>query len=95
MASVNLAELFKQEDSSIQRIRCDTVAHALRVMSADGTACMGPASRPGTEPDFHDVLAPRADNLFKQLDERQLTDEEERIIQQRVRDKCPQDWPCQ
>ena len=30
----------------------------------------------------------RADNIFKQLDERQLTESEEKIIQQRVRWEC-------
>jgi hypothetical protein len=73
MQDGSLVDLFVAADGAIERRRCAGRRVAwVRVRSC----CAGLT---------HALLLHRTENIFKQLDERSLTEDEERIIQQRVR----------
>jgi hypothetical protein len=86
----NLAELFSVGDQNIERKRRATRRARrpapLAVSAAAVSARLAPPVDSASRCRCH-ITCRRTDNLFKQLDERALTEEEERIIQQRVRDR--------
>lgn len=86
--SGSLAQLFVAADSAIERRRCAGRAPQqqlqLRNLSLSLVACLSTHTAAPVAAAAHHPLR-RTDNIFKQLDERSLTEDEEKIIQQRVR----------